>query len=83
MENICVLELYDLYSENVYKSTKLDIELRLEILNDFIGGYLKYRNRKNLLMYDDFIMNNKHSKTSLNGDYYLRTRWKMIFIEKR
>ena len=65
------------------KYTKLDIELRLEILNDFIGGYLKYRNRKNLLMYDDFIMNNKHSKTSLNGDYYLRTRWKMIFIEKR
>lgn len=64
------------------KYVNLDIELRLEILNDFIGGYLKYRNRKNLLMYDDFILKNKHSKTSLNADYFLRTRWKMIFIEK-
>lgn len=64
------------------KYINLEIELRLEILNDFIGKYLKYRNRKNLLMYDDFILQNKHSKTSLNSDFFLRTRWKKIFIEK-
>ncbi len=65
------------------KYTNLKQEMRLEILNDFIGGYLKYRNRKNLLMYDDFIMQNKCSKTSLNQNCFLRTRRKMIFIEKR
>ncbi len=65
------------------KYTNLQQEMRLEILNDFIGGYLKYRNRKNLLMYDDFIMQNICSKTSLNQNCFLRTRRKMIFIEKR
>lgn len=64
------------------KYVNLDIEFRLEILNNFIGKLLKYRNRKNLLMYDSFIMNNKCSKTSLNKEYFLRTRRKMIFIEK-
>lgn len=64
------------------KYVNLDVKYRLEILNDFIGNYLKYRNRKNLIMYDDFILNNKHSKTSLNSDYFLRTRYKMIFIEE-
>ena len=65
-----------------YKFISLQMPYRLEILNDFIGKYLKYRNRKNLLMYDDFILQNKHSKISLNSDYFLRTRWKKIFIEK-
>ena len=65
-----------------YKYIELDFEIRLEILNNFIGKYLKYRDRKNLIKYDDFILNNLHSKTSLNKELFLRTRWKKIFIEK-
>jgi len=86
IENVVNNLKKEIYSENkiIYeKYTALNEEVRLEILNDFIGGYLKYRNRKNLLMYDNFILQNKHSKTSLNADYFLRTRWKKIFIEKR
>ena len=65
------------------KYCALEIPYRLEILNDFIGDKLKYRDYKTLTKLDDFIINNKSSRISLNACEFLRTRWGTIFIERR
>ncbi|MBR2069648.1 MAG: tRNA lysidine(34) synthetase TilS [Candidatus Gastranaerophilales bacterium] len=59
-----------------------NVEYRYEILNSFLGSRLKYRDFKTIKKLDDFILNNPHSKTSLNKCEFLRTRKDKIFIEK-
>ena len=58
-----------------------DREYRYEILNSYLGLKLKYRDFKTIKKLDDFIVENPHSKTSLNKFEFLRTRKDKIFIE--
>ena len=67
---------YDLY-------IALKESYRLEILNNFLGDKLKYRDYKTIKKLDDFILNNRYSKTSLNKEEFLRTRRDKIFIERK
>jgi len=62
--------------------TALDIEIRLEILNNFLYDKLKYRNRANLIKLDSFILNNENSKTSLNKDEFLVVKNNKIYLRK-
>ena len=61
---------------------KLDEEVRLEILNNFLYDKLKYRTRLNLIKIDNFITENRSSKTSLNKDEFLVIKNNEIFIQK-
>ena len=56
-------------------------EYRYEILNAYLGNRLKFRDFKTIKKLDDFIVENPHSKTSLNKNEFLRTRKNKIFIE--
>ncbi len=71
---------------NKSRFVSLGIEFRLEILNNFLGEYLKYRDYKNLKKFDDFILKNnelnKGSKTSINSNLFLCIKKDKIFIEK-
>ncbi len=64
---------------NKYLSYK--VEYRYEILNSYLGDKLKFRDFKTIKKLDDFIVENPHSKTSLNKYEFLRTRRNKIFIE--
>ena len=57
------------------------IEYRYEIINLFVGEKLKYRDFKTIKKLDDFIVENEHSRISLNKTEFLRTRRNKIFIE--
>ena len=65
-------------NKNKYKN--LDISYRLEILNDYLGQKLKYRDYKTIKKLDDFIMNNVTSTTSLNSTEFLKVRKNKIYI---
>lgn len=61
----------------------LSTELRLEILNNYLGDCLKYRDFKNLVKYDNFILNNNDCKTSLNSCLFLKVKKDKIYIEEK
>jgi len=61
--------------------TSLKEPYRLEILNDFLGEKLKYRDYKTIKKLDNFILNNITSKTSLNKFEFLKVKKDKIFIE--
>jgi len=63
------------------KYLALSLEYRYEILNLYLGDKLKYRDFKTIKKLDNFILENPHSKTSLNKTEFLRTRKDKIFIE--
>ena len=65
------------------KFIELNQSIRLEILNNFLGGYLKYRNSKNLFKFDDFILNATQNKISINKDCFLIKKNNKIYIEKK
>ena len=76
----------DIISDDIIQKPKyieLDIAYRLEILNNFLGDKLKYRDFKTLKKLDDFILNNITSKTSLNSSEFLKVRKDKIYIGKR
>ena len=56
--------------------------VRYEILNEFIGDKLKYRNYKNIKKFDDFILNNKSSQISVNRELYLKIKKNKIYFVK-
>ena len=60
---------------------ELDENYRLEILNNYLGDKLKYRDYKTLKKLDDFILSNITSTTSLNKDEFLKVKKDKIFIE--
>lgn len=65
--------------EDFIQETK---SVRYEILNDFLGDKLKYRNYKNIKKFDDFILNNKNSQISVNRELFLKIKKnKIYFIE--
>lgn len=68
-------------SKEKYK--KLEIEVRLEIINNFLGDYLKYRNYKNIVKFDNFILKNNNSKTSINSKLFLVLKNDEIFIQEK
>ena len=53
---------------------------RYELLNDFIGDKLKYRNYKNIKKFDDFILENNNSQISVNKELFLRIKKNKIFF---
>lgn len=55
---------------------------RYEILNDFLGDNLKYRNYKNIKKFDDFILENKHSKISVNKKLFLEIKKNKIYYKE-
>ncbi len=61
----------------------LDMSYRLEVLNNYLKNYLKNQTYKNVLKYDNFILENENSKTSLNKDCFLYSRTGKIFIQKK
>ncbi len=63
--------------------TKLNQPIRLEILNNFLGQYLKYRNSKNLFKFDNFILNKLQNRISINKDCFLVKKNNKIYIEKK
>lgn len=65
------------------KYKKLEIEVRLEIINNFLGDYLKYRNYKNIVKFDNFILKNNNSKTSINSKLFLVVKNDEIFIQEK
>lgn len=62
---------------------KLNQALRLEILNDYLKDYLKYRNSKNLYRYDNFISDNSKNKISLNKNCFLLKKNNLIYIQTK
>lgn len=84
LENAVNEKISEITNDNSIIRSKylaLDIEYRYEILNLYLGDKLKYRDFKTIKKLDDFIINNPHSKTSLNKTQFLRTRKDKIFIE--
>ncbi len=63
------------------KFVNLEKEIRYEILNDYLKNMLKYRNYKNIKKFDDFILNNQNSKTSINSNQFLKIKKNKIFVE--
>ncbi len=55
---------------------------RYELLNDFLGDNLKYRNYKNIKKFDDFILENKNSKISVNKELFLEIKKNKIYYKK-
>ncbi len=68
------------FSKTQYQA--LGKEIRLEIINNFIGEFLKYRNTQNLEKFDNFILNNENSKISINSDLFLKIKNDNVYIEK-
>lgn len=65
------------------KFINLKREIRYEILNDYLKPMLKYRNYKTIKKFDDFILNNKNTKTSINQNQFLKIKKNKIFVESR
>ena len=63
------------------KYLNYNVSYRYEILNLYLGSKLKYRDFKTIKKLDDFIIENPHSRISLNKNEFLRTRKNKIFIE--
>ena len=57
--------------------------LRLEILNNYLKDYLKYRTSKNIKRFDEFILNNNKNKISINKNCFLIKKNNEIFIETK
>ncbi len=62
---------------------ELNQPTRLEILNNYLKEYLKYRNSKNLHKFDDFILNASKNKISLNKNCFLIKKANTIYIEQK
>ncbi len=58
----------------------LNQEIRFEILNDFLSVYLKNRDYKTILKFDNFILLNENSKCSINSSSFLSIKNDEIFI---
>ena len=61
----------------------LNREYRFEVLNDFLGAYLKNRDFKTISRFDDFILNNSDKKVSLNSNNFLKIKNDFIFIVEK
>ncbi len=61
----------------------LNIEVRYEILNEFLCNFLKNRDYKTIKKIDTFILDNKNSQISLNSEVFLRIRNDFIYIYKQ
>lgn len=68
---------------NYDKFINLKKEIRYEILNEYLKPMLKYRNYKTIKKFDDFILNNKNTKTSINQNQFLKIKKNKIFVETR
>ena len=64
------------------KFLALEENYQLEILNDFLGEYLKYRDFKTLSRFLKFILNNDNSKISVNSFYFLVVKNNSISLKK-
>ena len=64
------------------KFLALEENYQLEILNDFLGEYLKYRDFKTLSRFLKFILNNNNSKISVNSSYFLIIKNNLISLKK-
>ena len=84
-----ILDVINNIMDNIIKDKAIDRdkylsygrEYRYEILNSYLGNKLKIRDFKTIKKLDDFIVENPHSRTSLNKNEFLRTRKNKIFIE--
>ena len=65
------------------KFLKTKSEIRYEILNKFLGEYLKNRDYKTIVKFDDFILNNDKSKCSINSSLFLIISNDEIYIQER
>ncbi len=84
IDNVVTTIKKDIFSDNkiiLDKFLSLDKELRFEILIDFLDDKLKQKDYKTIKKLDNFIINNKNSRISLNKNQFLRIKDNKIFIE--
>ena len=81
-----VLDIYEQISFdskiNYDKFVKLEKEYRYEILNMILYDKLKNRDKKTILKLDNFILNNRNSKISINSNLFLIVNNDRIFLDE-
>ncbi len=75
-----------LFLENKIKRNEylnLNKEIRYEILNDYLGSFLKNRDFKTISRIDDFILANTKSMISVNSNTFLKIQADTFFLYQK